>query len=301
MKNSATAALAALALFAACGGGAPPTPEAVYSGVLGASEFTTGANRFPFSLADRDGAFLEDADVSVRFSKLDGGEARFHSESPAQWRLMAAAPPSHSHAHSHADGETHLRLEYAGFYTADAAFPEPGVWTAEFATADGTPTRRSVFEVAAEGSAPRTGDAAPRTANPTIHDVAAFAELSTRPVERDELHNVSVAEALDAGEPFVVFFASPQFCVSALCGPVTETLALAREDLGGAVEFIHVEPWDLDAARSEGRLVPSAEMAEWGLETEPWTFVVGSDGRIAARFQGPVSLDEAVRAARAAR
>ena len=296
MKSSAPAALAALALFAACGSEPPPTPPAVYSGVLGASEFTTGANRFPFALADRDGAFLEGADVSVRFSKLDGDEARFHSESAAQWRLMAAAPP-----HSHADGETHLRLEYAGFYTADAAFPEPGVWTAEFATADGTSTRRSVFEVAAEGSAPRTGDAAPRTANPTIRDVAAFAELSTRPVERDELHNVSVAEALDAGEPFVVFFASPQFCVSALCGPVTETLAQAREELEGAVEFIHVEPWDLAIARNEGRLVPSAEMAEWGLETEPWTFVVGSDGRIAARFQGPVSRDEAVAAVRAAR
>lgn len=296
MKSSAPAALAALALFAACGSEPPLTPPAVYSGVLGASEFTTGANRFPFALADRDGAFLEGADVSVRFSKLDGDEARFHSESAAQWRLMAAAPP-----HSHADGETHLRLEYAGFYTADAAFPEPGVWTAEFATADGTSTRRSVFEVAAEGSAPRTGDAAPRTANPTIRDVAAFAELSTRPVERDELHNVSVAEALDAGEPFVVFFASPQFCVSALCGPVTETLAQAREELEGAVEFIHVEPWDLAIARNEGRLVPSAEMAEWGLETEPWTFVVGSDGRIAARFQGPVSRDEAVAAVRAAR
>lgn len=300
MKSSTAGALAALALFAACGSEPPPTPPAVYSGVLGASEFTTGANRFPFALADRDGAFLEGADVSVRFSKLDGGEARFHAESPAQWRVMAAAPP-HSPAHSHADGETHLRLDYAGFYTADAAFPEPGVWTAEFATADGTPPRRSVFEVAAEGSAPRTGEAAPRTANPTIRDVAAFAELSTRAVERDELHNVSVAEALDAGEPFVVFFASPQFCVSALCGPVTETLAQAREELGGAVEFIHIEPWDLDAARNEGRLVPSAEMAEWGLETEPWTFVVGSDGRIAARFQGPVSRDEAVRAVRAAR
>ena len=299
MKSSAAAALAALALFAACGSEAPPTPAAVYSGVLGASEFTVGADRFPFALADRDGAFLEGADVSVRFSKLDGGEARFHSESAAQWRLMV--PPPHSTAHSHADGETHLRLDYAGFYTSDAAFPEPGVWTAEFATADGTPTRRSVFEVATEGSAPRTGDAAPRTANPTIRDVAAFAELSTRPVERDELHNVSVAEALDAGEPFVVFFASPQFCVSALCGPVTETLAQAREELEGAIEFIHVEPWNLNIARNEGRLVQSDEMAEWGLETEPWTFVVGSDGRIAARFQGPVSRDEAVRAVRAAR
>lgn len=288
----------AAALLAACGGGEPPTPSPAYSGILGASEFTVGTNRFPFGLADRDGAFLEDADVSARFSKLDGDGERFHSEANAQWRVMeeAAAP------HSHADGGAHMHLDYRGFYAVDdAAFPEPGVWTAEFAVADGTPTRPAVFEVVEDGSAPSPGDAAPRTANRTLRDAASFAELSTRAVERDDLHNISVADALDAGEPFVVFFASPQFCVSALCGPVTETLARAHEDLRGAVEFIHIEPWDLDVARNEGRLVPSAELAEWGLETEPWTFVVGSDGRIASRFQGPVALSEAVAAVRAAR
>lgn len=297
LRSSAALALA-VALLGACGGGEPPTPGPAYSGVLGASEFTVGANRFPFGLADRDGAFLEDADVSVRFSKLDGDAERFHSEANAQWRVMeeAAAP------HSHADGETHLPLDYRGFYAVDeAAFPEPGVWIAEFAVADGTPTRPSVFEVVEESVAPQPGDAAPRTANRTLRDAASFAELSTRPVERDDLHNVSVAEALDAGKPFVVFFASPRFCVSALCGPVTETLAGARAELAGAVEFIHIEPWDLDVARNDGRLVPSAELAEWGLETEPWTFVVGTDGRIASRFQGPVALSEAVAAVRAAR
>ena len=297
VKRKAALALAG-ALLGACGGGEPPTPGPAYSGVLGGSEFTVGANRFPFGLADRDGAFLEDADVSVRFSKLDGDAERFHSEANALWRVMeeAAAP------HSHADGGAHLPLDYRGFYAVDeVAFPDPGVWIAEFAVADGTPTRSSVFEVVAEGIAPKPGDAAPRTANRTLRDADSFEELSTRPVERDDLHNVSVAEALDAGKPFVVFFASPRFCVSALCGPVTETLAGAREDLDGAVEFIHIEPWDLDVARNDGRLVPSAEMAEWGLETEPWTFVVGADGRIASRFQGPVALDEAVAAVRAAR
>ena len=296
LRPPAALALAA-ALLAACVGGETPTPSPIYSGVLGAAEFTVGTNRFPFGLADRDGAFLEDADISVRFSKLDGDVELFHSEANAQWRVMEEAEAPHSHA----DGGAHTHLDYRGFYAVDeAAFPEPGVWTAEFAVADGTPTRPVVFEVVAEGSTPNPGDAAPRTANRTLCD-AAFAELSTRAVERDDLHNASVTDALDAGEPFVVFFASPQFCVSALCGPVTETLARARAELGGAVEFIHIEPWNLDIARNEGRLVPSGELAEWGLETEPWTFVVGSDGRIASRFQGPVALSEAVAAVRAAR
>jgi glutathione peroxidase-family protein len=40
-------------------------------------------------------------------------------------------------------------------------------------------------------------------------------------------------------------------------------------------------------------------MQEWGLETEPWTFLVGRDGKIVERFEGAVSvreLEEAVSA-----
>ena len=33
-------------------------------------------------------------------------------------------------------------------------------------------------------------------------------------------------------------------------------------------------------------------MREWGLETEPWTFLVGRDGKILERFEGAVSVRE---------
>jgi hypothetical protein len=33
-------------------------------------------------------------------------------------------------------------------------------------------------------------------------------------------------------------------------------------------------------------------MKQWRLQTEPWTFVVGSDGRIKAKFEGSVSAGE---------
>jgi hypothetical protein len=41
-------------------------------------------------------------------------------------------------------------------------------------------------------------------------------------------------------------------------------------------------------------------MGEWGLTTEPWTFVVGADGRIASRFEGLVSVHELEAAVHAA-
>ena len=51
---------------------------------------------------------------------------------------------------------------------------------------------------------------------------------------------------------------------------------------------------DLDPAKGYNRW-----MQEWGLRTEPWTYVVGRNGRIVERFEGVVSvheLDEAVNA-----
>ncbi len=294
----AAAGLAALlpALISSCSDSAPaPTPDP-YSGLLTASEFVTGANRFPFGLVSRDGAFLDQADVTVRFFRIEGGSAVFHAEADAVWRRAEGTTP-----HLHPDGELHLHLDFRGFYVVDSAdFPAPGVWAAEFDVADGPPTRRAIFEVHTEAVAPAVGERPPATRNPTLRDGTPFAELSTRAVERDELHNVSVAEALETGAPFVVFFASPQFCTSALCGPVTDTLDAARAELGGAVEFIHLEPWDLNAARNEGRLVPAPVMLEWRLPTEPWTFVVGADGRIAARYEGLVAAEEVLSALRQA-
>ena len=287
--------LALVALLAGCGG-EPEPPAPVYSGILAASEFVPGANRFPFGLVDRDGAFLEEAEVSVRFFELQGETSRFHAEAQAVWREVEGVTP-----HLHDDGELHLHLDYAGLYVVnEVSLSTAGVWGAEFVVADGTLTKGAVFQVQAEASAPMIGNAAPRTENLTIHDVASFAEVSTRQVEGDALHNVSVAGAIDAGEPFVVFFASPRFCVSALCGPVTDTLERVQQELGGGVEVIHIEPWDLDAARNEGRLTPSAEMVEWGLPSEPWTFVVDGGGRISARYEGLVTADEVLGAVRAA-
>ena len=39
-------------------------------------------------------------------------------------------------------------------------------------------------------------------------------------------------------------------------------------------------------------------MRQWGLTTEPWTFLVGRDGRIKAEFEGSVSADELIAAIR---
>ena len=264
---------------------------------MAASEFVVGANRFPFGLVDINGQFLEGAAVNVRFFLVDGETATLKTEAPAHWRTI---PDDFVHVHE--GGDEHVHLEFKGIYVVDAVvLPEPGIWIADFAVlAEGNLSpeiEEAGFRVLAEANAPTVGSRVPATANLTIN-YAPFVDLSSRRVETDELHNVSVAEARDSGEPFVVVFASPQFCVSAMCGPVVEVMDDAREALGGAVEFIHIEPWDLAAAREQGQLSASPEALEWHLPTEPWVFVVDREGRVAMRIEGLATEDEIVAAVR---
>ncbi len=270
--------------------GEPAARGPAYSGLIAASEFVVGENRFPFGIVAVDGEFLERAIVRVKFFSLENPTPELLAEELAKWRTIEGMTP-----HGHPDGETHLHLEFRGVYVVDAVeLPKPGIWTAEFDVSGaygGPDVTNAHFEVAAGPTAPGVGERVPATENLTIHDVASFADVSSRAVE-DDMHEVSVAQALEGGKPFVVVFASPAFCVSAMCGPVTDTIAAVHDRFRGRADFIHIEPWDLAAARDEGRLVAAPVMDEWRLPTEPWTFVVGADGRVVKRFEGLVTGDE---------
>ena len=51
--------------------------------------------------------------------------------------------------------------------------------------------------------------------------------------------------------------------------------------------FIHLEIY-----KDFQTLETADEVTEWGLPSEPWTFVIGIDGTIVARFGGPISPRE---------
>ena len=295
---AAAAALAAVFLAAAC---APPL--APYGGAIIASEFITGGgNRVPFVLVNADGERLEDAHVAVRFFKLpDGGdsggevERRFRLEAPADFYTVEGVTP-----HVHDEGFVHDHAEARGYYAVGGVrFDETGLWSAEFVLDgpqrlidDGVVVRgEAAFLVQERPNAIGVGERAPPTRNPTLAEAGAFAEVSTRAVAADALHDVAIADVLGDGKPLVVVFASPRFCATAICGPVTDMAAAVQGRFGRQAHFVHVEPWDL-AAAEEGRLLPSAAMVEWRLPSEPWVFVVGGDGSVAARFEGLVSEAE---------
>lgn len=291
---------AALALLAAsCGPTATRVGESPqYSGFVAATEFVVGENRFPFALLSVDGVPLEKAQVQVSFYSLEKQPPEFRFQAPATFREVKGETP-----HRHADGTIHDHLEVRGVYVVDrVSFDRPANWGAQFAVTAASGERLRVegaaFPVLAEPVAPGVGERVPPSRNLTLSDVGNIEEIESR-VPPDDMHELSVAQALESGRPFVVVFATPMFCISRMCGPVTDTVAELQGRFKDRVSFIHIEPWDLKVARGEGRLVPTNVMLEWNLPSEPWVFVVDGGGRVAARFEGLVTSEELEQAIRA--
>ncbi len=60
----------------------------------------------------------------------------------------------------------------------------------------------------------------------------------------------------------------------------------------GNVQFVHIEPFILEAVRTDALLVPTPLMRDWQLQTGPWLFIVGRGGAVTATFEGVASLEE---------
>jgi len=176
----------------------------------------------------------------------------------------------------------HLRMPRAGRYRI-AALPAQ----ANIAGLANIDVRPKTFS-------PAIGAMAPRSKTPTLASAhGKLSVLTTAPHPNRALYTTSVAQALPAHEPFVLVFATPKFCESRTCGPVVDVVSYVQKRLERtAVRFIHVEVYKAnDPAKGYNRW-----MKEWALESEPWIFLVGRDGRLTAKFEGSVSATELQRA-----
>ncbi|MDE2902633.1 MAG: hypothetical protein OXP73_06345 [Chloroflexota bacterium] len=274
-------------LLPACG--EPPTNPRI-SVFLAVNEMLPGPHRFPFVLVDGDGGLVTGANINVRFVRLIGERDEFRFEAPAREHVAGA-----SYDHVHADGTVHVHEHSRSYYLVSDVQFEEGLWRAdlEVEPAFGSAYAASTaFQVGRRTSAPRVGDAAPAFANLTSRDVPDLETLTTADPPLPALYEHSIVEVLSRAEPFIVAFSTPGYCTSAMCGPVTATVGSLSQDFGDRVRFIHLEPFNLTVARTEGRLVWADAALEWNLETEPWVFVVDSSGHVVARFEGLVGAVE---------
>jgi hypothetical protein len=181
-------------------------------------------------------------------------------------------------------------------YVARLRISRPGHYWVVAVPAGSRVRGLGTLDVHASSASPGLGSKAFPSRTPTIASTHGdFALLTTRVPPDRELLRYSVADSLAAHKPFVVVFATPKFCTSRTCGPTVDVVdAVRRRFRRSDVRFIHVEVY----RRNDPTLGLNRFMREWRLPTEPWVFLVGSDGRIRAKFEGPVSVQELAAAVR---
>jgi hypothetical protein len=174
-----------------------------------------------------------------------------------------------------------------GIYVAEPILNQPGVWPALALVRE----RQIEFaiEVKPAPEAPQVGDTASRAPSPTTTDTLEVKPMCTRRPQCP-LHAVSLADAIGAGTPVAVLFATPARCQSEYCGPVLDTLLSIRGRYEDAVTFVHVEIY-LNNRTTD--VAPT--VAAWGLPSEPWLYTVDAAGTIVGALDGAFGKAEMVR------
>jgi len=189
-----------------------------------------------------------------------------------------------------------------GVYAVEPiTFPTAGYWqvVARGALGDGSPfSAEAAFTVLDTPSVIAVGALAPHTDNSVIGDPGVSAPaIDSRaaggePIPDPELHATSIADAIEAGHPALVVFSTPVYCVSRFCGPVTDLVAELAAEYGDRADFVHVEIYrDFEAGEVNQAARDWLTGADGDLR-EPWTFLVGADGRIAASWDTVVTRSE---------
>jgi hypothetical protein len=255
-----------------------PFTDASFYPVIASSEIVVGENRFLVGLLDDKDAPVANPKIDMHISFYDLGKSAETPVTETDMRFIWIQKP------------------YQGIYVGEAEFEAAGKWGAEVTIAgDGADERlRAAFQVEKSATTPAIGDSAPSVDTPTAADVnGRLSKISTDPKPDPDFYELSVDEAIAAEQPFVVAFATPKFCASQTCGPTLQIVKQVADDFP-KVNFLHVEPYELPAEATD--LEPVRSVTKWGLPTEPWVFVVDERGRVAAKFEGAISVPELGRA-----
>ncbi len=266
--------------------GSGPTIEELYrapgedvAAVPGTSDNAVGSNRISFLIVDKQSKLIERPTARVWVAK--GLKRAPFAETTA--RLEPIGVPGGESAGAE------------GIYVATVRAPTTGTYWYLAEPVGGRKIQAlGNMVVRRRTAAPGVGDRAIASKTPTLASTGGdLSALTTSRAPDRALYSTSVAQALSAHEPFVVAFATPQYCQSRTCGPVVDVVSAVRKQPASAgVRFIHVEIYkDNDPANGVNQWV-----TQWRLPTEPFTFVVDRKGVIRARLEGAFSAGELERA-----
>jgi hypothetical protein len=265
--------------------------------ILANSELVVGPNRIAIGILDKDEVPIVDAKVKLTFYDLNEGQTVKKLEVDAVSRVPARdAGIAEQIDIINPDGTKRTQFnvgEEVGVYTAMVTFDRPGNWGLKIDVDSTKPKLKKTvlprFNVLEKGFTPAIGSPAPRSRNLTANDVTDLTIIDTSPKPSAEMHTSTIADAIAAGKPTLVLFAVPGYCESRLCGPELEIMRKLFPKYRDKAEFIHVEFYK---DPSKPTKTPVDAVREWNLRSEPWFFLIDKQGNIAAKFEGPTSLQE---------
>lgn len=309
MKRWTMATLALFVSLTSCarerGDGSPqasPSGNRELVAQVASYDLAVGEQRFMVGLLTHDQNLVGHGSVQLRFGHLGkqnegsttlgpAAEAKFL---PIPEDAGEPAPPLKE------DPEIISGSSLRGVYALQASFDRPGFWGVQVSAAlkgQGKKTARATFQVLPAHQVPWVGEEAPRTENLTVAspDVPKAA-IDSRAAEGGEvpdpeLHQATVAQALARKRPVLLVIATPVYCVSRFCGPITDMISSLAQTYGDRAAFIHIEVW-----RDFQNKQINKAAAEWIFRgedaQEPWVFLIGADGKIVGRWDNVATRQE---------
>lgn len=232
--------------------------------------------RLPFGLVDNGAPVVgEGAAVDVRV--LFDGEL-----------LEEVQVPSRVVNHDHPDGQADIPHEHADilrYFPLRTTLPEPGIFDLEVSIQGQTVNLPVQAFDPTEVRIVTPGQVFPALATPTLAAPEPMDSICTLFEGPCPFHEHSVDEILADGDPMAFLIATPQFCSTAYCGPVVETLIEAAAGFP-SVRPVHLEVYENtdDANGTLTNLIAAPQLAEIGLDFEPSLFLVDREGVLVDRI-----------------
>ncbi len=247
------------------------------------STFTVGRNRLGFAVFTVDGEQTTDGEVAIYAAQGPTGKAE--GPFPAKLETLETEPAFTAQTTS-GDPDAAKAV-----YVTELDLDQPGEWRLVALVQRGgttsavripsikvkTPEQDKIAEV---------GEKAPVIHTPTVDEVGDVTQIDTR-IPPSSMHDVDFADA--AGKkPIVLLFATPALCTSRVCGPVVDVAEQVKRDRPDDAAYIHMEIWNDNDPNKGAR----EQVLDYHLQTEPWLFVINSDGTVSSRIEGAFSVNE---------
>jgi hypothetical protein len=249
--------------------------------------YTPGERRVAFALNANTGAFIY-APTAIYIATNPKAPAKGPFLAPAD--PMSVLPQYRSKENAGPGG-------IQAIYATKLPIPHKGTFTvlSLTRTSKGLIGAPGEIAVAASSPIPDVGQKPPAVATDTSASVHGKTSLLTTRIPAESMQSASFSQVLGK-RPVALLFSTPQFCISRVCGPVTDIAVQLQHQFGNRVTFIHQEVY----VGNQPKLGLRPQLKAFHLRTEPWLFIINRQGVITDRLEGAFGRNEVAAALQAA-